>query len=80
MGWSSPTSDVKPVSRKNGRRSSTCAPPDRQWIAADDGPILIITGYPPVTRVLTTESSQGAFDPDLARFAITDTNILTPAS
>ncbi len=55
--------------------------PNWQWIAADDGRILIITtGYPPVTRVLTTESSQGAFDPDLARFAVTDTNILTPAS
>lgn len=55
--------------------------PNWQWIAADDGRILIITtGHPPVTRVLTTESSQGAFDPDLARFAVTSANILTPAN
>ena len=53
--------------------------PNWQWIAADDGRILIITTrHPAVTRVLTGESSQGAFGADLARFAVTDTNILTP--
>ena len=53
--------------------------PNWQWIAADDGRILIITtGHTPVTRVLTSESSQVAFDPDLARFAVTGTSILTP--
>lgn len=54
--------------------------PNWQWIAADDGRILIITtGHAAVTRVLTGESSQGAFDPNLARFAVTGTNILTPS-
>ncbi len=54
--------------------------PHWQWIAADDGRILIITiGHPPVTRVLTTESSQGGFDARYARFAVTGANILTPA-
>lgn len=53
--------------------------PNWQWIAADDGRILIITtGRHPVTRVLTSESSQGAFDADLARFAVTGANILSP--
>jgi hypothetical protein len=32
-----------------------------------------------VTRVLTAESSQGAFDAQLARFAVTGANILTPS-
>jgi hypothetical protein len=54
--------------------------PNWQWIAADDGRILIITtGSHPVTRVLTEESSRGAFDADLARFAVTGTNLLTPS-
>jgi hypothetical protein len=54
--------------------------PNWQWIAADDGRILIITtGHPAVTRVLTGESSQGAFGADLARFAVTGTNIMTPS-
>ena len=54
--------------------------PNWQWIAADDGRILIITtGHPSVTRVLTGESSRGAFDAGLARFAVTGTNILAPA-
>ena len=54
--------------------------PNWQWIAADDGRILIITtGQPAVTRVLTGESSQGAFEAGLARFAVTGTNILTPS-
>ena len=53
--------------------------PNWQWIAADDGRILIITtGRHPVTRVLTAESSQGAFDANLARFAVTGGGILTP--
>lgn len=52
--------------------------PNWQWVAADDGRILIITtGHPPVTRVLTSESSQGAFDADLARFAVTGANLLS---
>ena len=54
--------------------------PNWQWIAADDGRILIITtGNPPVTRVLTAESSRGALDAELARFAVTGANLLTPA-
>lgn len=54
--------------------------PNWQWIAADDGRILIITtGHHPVTRVLTAESSQGAFDAQLARFAVTGANVLTPS-
>jgi hypothetical protein len=53
--------------------------PNWQWIAADDGRILIITtGHPSVTRVLTDESSRGAFDARLARFAVTGANLLTP--
>lgn len=54
--------------------------PNWQWIAADDGRILIITtGHPAVTRVLTAESSHGAFAADLARFAVTSANLLTPS-
>jgi hypothetical protein len=52
--------------------------PNWQWIAADDGRILIITTGPhSVTRVLTSETSQGAFDAGLARFAVTAANLLT---
>jgi hypothetical protein len=55
--------------------------PNWQWIAADDGRILIITtGHPSVTRVPTGESSQVTFggdDPRPARFAVTDADILT---
>ncbi len=55
--------------------------PDWRWIAADDGWILVITtGRHPVTRVLTSESSREAFSPDLARFAVTGANLLTPSS
>jgi len=54
--------------------------PNWQWIAADDGRILIITtGHPSLIRVLTDASSQVAFggdDPRLARFAVTDENLL----
>jgi hypothetical protein len=53
--------------------------PNWRWIAADDGRILIITtGRHPVTRVLTSESSHEAFSADLARFAVTGANLLTP--
>ena len=52
--------------------------PNGQWIAADDGRILIITTGPrSVTRVLTSGSSQGAFSADLARFAVTGADLLT---
>ena len=57
--------------------------PNWQWIAADDGRILVITpGHPAVTRVLTTDSDRVAFggdDPRLARFAVTAADILTAA-
>ena len=54
--------------------------PDGQWVAADDGRILVITpGRPAVTRVLTDESSQGAFESELSRFAVTSANLLTGA-
>jgi hypothetical protein len=53
--------------------------PNWQWIAADDGRILIITtGQSSMTRVLTGESSQGVFSAGLARFAVTGANILPP--
>jgi hypothetical protein len=56
--------------------------PDFDWIAADDGRILIVTtADPSVTRVLTDESHNAVFggdDPRLARFAVTAENILTP--
>jgi hypothetical protein len=56
-----------------------------QWIAADDGRILIITpGEPSVTRVLTDETKEGrdspagltGDDPRLSAFAVTGANIL----
>ena len=56
--------------------------PHFDWIAADDGRILIVTtDEPSVTRVLTDESHNAVFggdDPRLARFAVTAENILTP--
>ena len=58
--------------------------PNWQWVAADDGRILIVTtGHPAVTRVLTDASSQVAFggdDPRLARFAVTPADLLPPAN
>ena len=58
--------------------------PNWQWIAADDGRILIITpGDPPVTRVLVDAGREGrhavmpATDPRLASFAVTTANILS---
>ncbi len=54
--------------------------PNWQWIAADDGRILIITTGPhPVTRVLTAESTHVAFEQRYARFAVTGANLLPPA-
>ncbi len=51
--------------------------PNWQWIAADDGRILIITAGPhPVTRVLTAASSQIAFEARFARFAVTGADLL----
>lgn len=52
--------------------------PDGKWIAADDGRILVITpAEPPVTRVLTDETTQAGFDGELSRFAVTSANLLT---
>jgi hypothetical protein len=54
--------------------------PNYQWVAADDGRILIITtGAHPVTRVLTSASRQVTFggdDPRISRFAVFPTDIL----
>lgn len=53
--------------------------PDRQWIAADDGRILILTlGDPVVTRVLADDLASGGFNEDPARsnFAITAADVL----
>ncbi|HEX5532701.1 MAG TPA: hypothetical protein VFX33_03050 [Actinomycetales bacterium] len=52
--------------------------PDGRWVAADDGRILIITpDDPAVTRVLTSNASDGAFDAELSRFALTSEDVLT---
>ena len=57
--------------------------PNWQWVAADDGRILIITtDDPAVTRILTADSGSitfGGEDERVARFAVTDLNFLTPA-
>ncbi len=53
--------------------------PDGKWVAADDGRILVIVpSDPPVVRVLTEDSSQGRFDGELSRFAVTDADLLAP--
>lgn len=53
--------------------------PDGKWIAADDGRILVIVpDDPPVIRVLTEDSSQGRFEGELSRFAVTDADLLAP--
>ena len=53
--------------------------PDGRWIAADDGRILVIVpSDPPVIRVLTDESTQGRFDGELSRFAVTGEDLLAP--
>lgn len=60
--------------------SSAFWAPNWQWVAADDGRILIITtGEPAVTRVLTAESVGGGYG-GYPRFAVTDANLLTPAN
>ena len=54
--------------------------PNWQWVAADDGRILVVTtGNPSVTRVLTTKADTGfgGDDPRQAPFAVTATDILT---
>lgn len=53
--------------------------PDRQWIAADDGRILLITpGSPPVTRIVTDQLASGGFneDPHRSNFAVTSADLL----
>ena len=57
--------------------SSVFWAPNWQWIAADDGRILIITtGDPAVARVLPAESTHGGYG-GYPRFAVTDKNFLT---
>lgn len=54
--------------------------PDRKWIAADDGRILVLTlGNPVVVRVLADNLASGGFndDPARANFAITTANLLS---
>jgi hypothetical protein len=54
--------------------------PNWQWIAAEDGRILIITtGHPPVTRVLSTESHPGSILGFAPALAVTAENVLTPS-
>lgn len=50
--------------------------PTWQWVAADDGRILVITtGVEPVTRVLTDESTMGGYG-GYPRFAVTAADLL----
>lgn len=54
--------------------------PDGQWIAADDGRILVITpGNPAVTRVLVDQMRNGGFSdtPAISNFAVTSADLLT---
>ena len=57
--------------------------PGGQWIAADDGRILVVTvGESADVRVLTAESGAIAFGGDdgrMSRFAVTGADLLTPA-
>ena len=54
--------------------------PDGEWIAADDGRLLVIVpDDPPVIRVLTDESTQGRFEGELSRFAVTGLDLLAPS-
>lgn len=58
--------------------------PSWQWIAADDGRILVITtAEPAVTRVLTDRASSGGGvtldDERFSSFAVTEANLLAPA-
>jgi hypothetical protein len=54
--------------------------PNWQWLAADDGRILIITTEnPAVTRVLTAESTMGGYG-GYPRFAVAAQDILTTSA
>lgn len=53
--------------------------PDGQWIAADDGRILVVTpGNPAVTRVLVDQMPNGGFNdtPAISNFAVTSADLL----
>lgn len=53
--------------------------PGGQWIAADDGRILVVVpSDPPRTRVLTAASDQQRFEGRLSRFAVTGQDLLAP--
>ena len=54
--------------------------PDGNWIAADDGRILVITPADAVTRVLVTPADSGFQGDGLARFAITGADLLGPTA
>lgn len=50
--------------------------PSGDWIAVDDGRILVVVpGAEEEIRVLTDASSQGGFDGELSRFAVTDADV-----
>lgn len=57
--------------------------PNWKWIAADDGRILIVTPeQPSTTRLLTDETKGGGAlinDAKFASFAVTESNLLSPA-
>lgn len=60
--------------------SSASWAPNWQWIAAEDGRVLIITtGDPAVTRVLSTESRPGSTLGFAPALAVTAENVLTPS-
>ena len=51
--------------------------PSGDWIAVDDGRILVVVpGAEDEVRVLTDASSQGGFEGELSRFAVTDQDLL----
>ena len=51
--------------------------PSGDWIAVDDGRILVVVpGAEDEIRVLTDASSQGGFEGELSRFAVTDQDLL----
>ena len=50
--------------------------PSGDWIAVDDGRILVVVpGAEQEVRVLTDASSQGRFEGELSRFAVTDQEV-----
>jgi len=53
--------------------------PDWQWVAADDGRILVITPQNAVTRVLVTPVDTGFSGAGFARFAVTAQDLLPAA-